>query len=106
MAFQSFLTFWTRLHATRTRLHATTYARDDVYSRRQVSLSACSCLGGAHLECDVFATYAGVIPSLPSCNPNASRTDERPVQLTRTDRYVTWTDGHVDNSDNYNDLYK
>ena len=38
------------------------------------------------------ATYAGVTPSLPSCNPNASRTDERPVQLTRMDR-------HVDNPD-------
>ena len=43
------------------------------------------------------ATYAGVTPSLPSCNPNASRTDERLVQLTRTDRHVTWMDGHVDN---------
>ena len=38
----------------------------------------------------MFTTYAGVTPSLPSCNPNASRMDERPVQLTRTD-------GHVDN---------
>ena len=43
------------------------------------------------------ATYAGVTPSLPSSNPNASRTDERPVQLTWTDGHVTWTDGHVDN---------
>ena len=34
--------------------------------------------------------YARVTPSLPCGNPNASRTDERPVQLTRTD-------GHVDN---------
>ena len=38
------------------------------------------------------ATYARVTPSLPCGNPNASRTDERPVQLTRTD-------GHVDNPD-------
>ena len=36
------------------------------------------------------ATYARVTPSLPCGNPNASRTDERRVQLTRTD-------GHVDN---------
>ena len=43
------------------------------------------------------ATCARVTPSLASCNPNASRTDERPVQLTRTDGHVTWTDGHVDN---------
>ena len=43
------------------------------------------------------ATYAGVTPSLPSCNPNASRTDKRPVQLTRTDGHMTRTDGHVDN---------
>ena len=33
------------------------------------------------------ATYAGVTPSLPSCNPNASRTDG----------HVTRTDGHIDN---------
>ena len=45
------------------------------------------------------STYAGVTPSLPSCNPNASRTEERPAQLTRTDGYVTWTDRHVDNPD-------
>ena len=43
------------------------------------------------------ATYARVTPSLPCGNPNASQTDERPVQLTRTDRHVTRTDGHVDN---------
>ena len=43
------------------------------------------------------ATYVGVTPSLPSYNPNANRTDERPVQLTRTDRHGTQTDGHVDN---------
>ena len=43
------------------------------------------------------ATYAGVTPSLPFCNPNASRTDERPVQLTRTDGHVIRTDGNVDN---------
>ena len=30
-------------------------------------------------------------------NPNASRTDERPVQLTRTDEHETRTDRHVDN---------
>ena len=36
------------------------------------------------------ATYARVTPNLPCGNPNASQTDERPVQLTRTD-------GHVDN---------
>ena len=36
------------------------------------------------------ATYARVTPSLPCGNPNASRTNERLVQLTRTD-------GHVDN---------
>ena len=45
------------------------------------------------------AMYAGVTSSLPSCNPNASRTDERPVQLTRTDGHGTQTDGHVDNPD-------
>ena len=43
------------------------------------------------------ATYVGVTPSLPSCNPNASRTDERPVQLTRMDGHVTRMDGHDDN---------
>ena len=43
------------------------------------------------------ATYAGVTPNLPSCNPNASRTDERPVQLTQMDGHMTRTDGHVDN---------
>ena len=42
-------------------------------------------------------TYAGVTPSLPSYNPNASWTDERPVQLTRMDGHMTRTDGHVDN---------
>ena len=36
------------------------------------------------------ATYARITRSLPCGNPNASWTDERPVQLTRTD-------GHVDN---------
>ena len=46
------------------------------------------------------ATYARVTPSSTCGNPNASRTDERPVQLTRTDGHVTWTDGHVDNSGN------
>ena len=39
------------------------------------------------------ATYARVTPSLPCGNPNASRTDERPVQLTQTN-------GHVDNPGN------
>ena len=43
------------------------------------------------------ATYTRVTPSLSCGNPNASRTDERPVQLTRTDGHVTRTDGHVDN---------
>ena len=43
------------------------------------------------------AMYAGVTPSLPSCNLNASRTDKRPIQLTQTDGHVTRTDGHVDN---------
>ena len=43
-------------------------------------------------------TYTGVTLSLPSCNPNASRTDKRPVQLTWTDGHVTRTNGHVDNS--------
>ena len=43
------------------------------------------------------ATYAGVTPSLPFCNPNASRTDERLVQLIRMDGHVTRMDGHVDN---------
>ena len=36
------------------------------------------------------ATCVGVTPSLPLSNPNASQTDERLVQLTRTD-------GHDDN---------
>ena len=36
------------------------------------------------------ATCARVTSSLPCGNPNASRMDERPVQLTRTD-------GHNDN---------
>ena len=45
------------------------------------------------------ATYARVTPSLPYGNPNASRTDERLVQLTRTDGHVTRMDGHVDNPD-------
>ena len=48
------------------------------------------------------ATYARVTPSLPCGNPNASRTDERPVQLTRTDGHETRTDGHVDNPDKDN----
>ena len=43
------------------------------------------------------AMYAGITPSLPSCNPNASRTDKRPVQLTWTVGHVTRTDGHDDN---------
>ena len=43
------------------------------------------------------ATYARVTPTLPCGNPNASRTDERPVQLTQTDGHVTRTDGHIDN---------
>ena len=43
------------------------------------------------------ATYARVTPSLPCGNPNASRTDERPIQLTQTDGHETRTDGHVDN---------
>ena len=45
------------------------------------------------------ATYARITPSLPCGNPNASQTDERPVQLTRTDGHVTRTNGHVDNPD-------
>ena len=45
------------------------------------------------------ATYARVTPSLPCGNLNASRTDERHVQLTRMDGHVTRTDGHVDNPD-------
>ena len=43
------------------------------------------------------AMYAGVTPSLPSCNPNASQIDARPVQLTQTNGHVTQTDKHVDN---------
>ena len=43
------------------------------------------------------ATNARVTCSLPCGNPNASRTDERPVQLTRTDGHETRTDEHVDN---------
>ena len=43
------------------------------------------------------ATCARVTPSLPSGNPNASRTDERHVQLTQTDGHVTRSDGHNDN---------
>ena len=43
------------------------------------------------------ATYARITPSLPCGNPNASRTDERLIQLTRMDGHVTRTDGHVDN---------
>ena len=42
-------------------------------------------------------TYVGVTPSLAFCNPNASQTDERPVQLTWTDGHMTRTDGHNDN---------
>ena len=48
------------------------------------------------------ATYAGVTPSLPSYNPNASRTDETPVQLTQTDgrdAYPTDTDGRTCDSE-------
>ena len=37
------------------------------------------------------ATCARVTPSLPSSNPNASRTDERLVLLTRTDGQVKRT---------------
>ena len=44
----------------------------------------------------MFATCVRVTRSLPCGNPNASRTDERPVQLTRTDGHVTRIDGHVD----------
>ena len=47
------------------------------------------------------ATYARVSPSLPCGNPNASQTDKRPVQLTRTDGHEIWTDEHVDNPDNF-----
>ena len=47
------------------------------------------------------ATYARVTPSLPCGNPNASRTDERLVQLTRTDGHMTRTDGHVTRTDGH-----
>ena len=50
------------------------------------------------------ATYAGVTPSLPSCNPNASWTDDRPIQLTQTDGHVTRMDGHVDNPGGFLDI--
>ena len=43
------------------------------------------------------ATCSGVTPSLPSDNPNASRTNERLVQLTQTDKWTTRTAGHDDN---------
>ena len=49
------------------------------------------------------ATCARVTPSLPSGDSNASRRDERPVQLTQTDGHVTRTDGHDDNPDS-NDI--
>ena len=52
------------------------------------------------------ATCARVTPSLPFGNPNASRMDERPVQLTRTNGYVTRTDGHDDNPANSYSLLK
>ena len=42
------------------------------------------------------ATCARVTRSLPCGNPNVSRTDERPVQLIRTD-------GHVDNPEPFTD---
>ena len=40
------------------------------------------------MKCDVSTTCAGVTP----CNPNASRMDERLVQLTRTDDSDRQTD--------------
>ena len=43
------------------------------------------------------ATCAQVNPSLPFGNPNASRMDEGPVQLTWTDGHMTRMDGHDDN---------
>ena len=43
------------------------------------------------------ATCAQVTPSLSSGNPNASRMDERPIELTRTDGNMTQTNGHDDN---------
>ena len=46
------------------------------------------------------ATYARVTPSLLCGNPNASRTDERPVQLTRTDGHVN-NPGLIDGSGMY-----
>ena len=77
--------------SARRRMRVNSWARDDVYSRRRVSLSTrVHAYVGANLEWDMSATYARVTPSLPCGNPNASRTDKRPVQLTRTD-------GHVDN---------
>ena len=46
----------------------------------------------------MLATYVEVTPSLPSRNPNASRTDESWfVQLTRTDKETTRMAGHDDN---------
>ena len=36
--------------SARRRMRAIASTRDDVYSRRRVSLGACSCIGGANLE--------------------------------------------------------
>ena len=43
------------------------------------------------------AACIGIIPSLPSNNPNANRTDKRLVQLTRTNGRTTRMAGHDDN---------
>ena len=48
----------------------------------------------------MFATCKGVTPSLLSCNPNASRTNKRPIQLTLTDIHMTRTTGSHDDKPN------
>ena len=45
----------------------------------------------------------GVTPNLPSCNPNASRADERPVQLIWTDGHVIQMNGHMIRVDEHDD---
>ena len=44
------------------------------------------------------AMCIGVTPSLPSHNPNASRMDKRPIQLTWTDKRNTRMARHNDKS--------
>ena len=102
------------MHNTRIPLHVSTFARDQDCTQVSLRMTTATCiyvctqllLHATTFACENAPTWnvtclprmqARITPSLTSHNPNASRMDERLVQLTWTDGQTTQTAKHDDN---------